>query len=367
MPAKKPSRKGAHRRAPRSKNTSRPLFRVLLSVALLAAVVGGFVWGVRWLSGPEPRTALTERKKTPPREQAPAARPPVAEKKAESEPAAPKPPGRVADTEKPAATKPPVYEVFPEKPSTPKTPAAESDALQAALPPSPPEPPPLKKPPRVAIIIDDLGYDRQLAEKLIDLNAPFTVAILPHSPHQEATARLAHDRGLEVMLHLPMEPVEYPEINPGPGALLASMGPDELLRVLEENLKAVPHIKGVNNHMGSRLTANSEQMYQVFSALKRHGLYFVDSRTTDESVCRPSARLFQIPFTQRDVFLDNSQDPASIRKQIRELVRIAQRKGEAVGIAHPHPATYTVLKEELPALRQQVEIVPASRLVRVIG
>jgi len=112
---------------------------------------------------------------------------------------------------------------------------------------------------------------------------------------------------------------------------------------------------------------NSEQMYQVFSALKRHGLYFVDSRTTDESVCRPSARLFQIPFSQRDVFLDHAHDPVSIRKQIRELVRIAQRKGEAVGIAHPHPATYNVLKEELPALRQQVELVPASRLVRVIG
>ena len=367
MPSKKPPRNAGRRRAPRPKKATRPLFRALVAVALLAAVVGGVVWGLRWRSGTETRPALADRKKAIPRELAPAAKPPVAEKKTESEPAAPKPPGRPAGTEKPVAATPPLYEVFPEKPSSPKAPAAESDALQAALPPSPPEPPPLKKPPRVAIIIDDLGYDRQLAEKLIDLNAPFTVAVLPHSPHQEAIARRAHDRGLEVMLHLPMEPMEYPEINPGPGALLVSMGPDELLRVLAENLKAVPHIKGVNNHMGSRLTANSEPMYQVFSALKRHGLYFVDSRTTDESVCRPSARLFQIPFTQRDVFLDHAHDPASIRKQIRELVRIAQRKGEAVGIAHPHPATYTILKEELPALRQQVEIVPASRLVRVLG
>jgi polysaccharide deacetylase 2 family uncharacterized protein YibQ len=145
------------------------------------------------------------------------------------------------------------------------------------------------------------------------------------------------------------------------------MRPDELLQVLEEDLDAVPHIKGVNNHMGSRLTASSEQMYQVFSVLKKRGLYFVDSRTTDESICKPSARLFQLPFAQRDVFIDHQQDPAFIRKQIRELVRIAYRKGEAVGIAHPHSATYAILKEELPALRQQVEIVPASALVRPTG
>lgn len=367
MPAKKPARKGARSRASRPKKARRPLLRALVAVALLAAVVCGVVWGIRWLSGTEPRAVPTERKKTIPREPASAAKPPSAEKKTESAPALPKPDGRAAGAEKPVAAKPPLYEVFPEKPSAPKAPAAEPDALQASLPPVPPEMPPVKKPPRVAIIIDDLGYDRQLAEKLIDLNAPFTFSILPHSPHLAAIARLAHERGLEIMLHLPMEPVEYPEINPGPGALLTSMGPDELLRVLEEDLRAVPHITGVNNHMGSRLTARSEQMYQVFSVLKRRGLFFIDSRTTDESVCRPSARLFQIPFAQRDVFLDHTHDPAFIRKQIRELVRIAQRKGEAVGIAHPHPTTYSILKEELPALRQQVEIVPASRLVRVIG
>jgi polysaccharide deacetylase 2 family uncharacterized protein YibQ len=219
----------------------------------------------------------------------------------------------------------------------------------------------------VAIIIDDLGYDRALAEKLIDLNEPFTVSVLPHSPHQQAIARLAHDRGLEVMLHLPMEPLEYPEIDPGPGALLSAMSPDELLRVLEENLAAVPHVAGVNNHMGSKLTARSEQIYQVFSVLKRRGLFFIDSRTTNESICRASARLFQIPFTQRDVFLDHYHDAAFIRRQIRELVRIAQLRGEAVGIAHPHPLTYRILKEELPALRRQVEIVPVSRLARLIG
>jgi polysaccharide deacetylase 2 family uncharacterized protein YibQ len=365
MPAKKPPRKGARRLTPRRKAASRPLLKALAAAALVAAVVLAAVVVVRWLS--EPRPALTESKPNATAKQAPTAKAPATPRKAEPESPAPKSAGRRAGMETPGAGQAPLYEVFPERPPSPKTATAESDTLHAALPPSPPEPPPLKKPARVAIIIDDLGYDRHLAEKLINLNASLTVAILPHSPHQETIARLAHDRGLEVMLHLPMEPVEYPEVNPGPGGLLAAMGPDELLRVLEENLAAVPHVKGVNNHMGSKLTARSEQIYQVFSALKRYGLFFIDSRTTTESVCRASARLFQIPFAQRDVFLDHILEGAFIRKQLRELVRIAQLKGEAVGIAHPHPLTYTILKEELPALHQQVEIVPASRLVRVIG
>jgi uncharacterized protein len=371
MPAKKKSRPGARRHTSRSQKAGRPLFKAIAAFVLIAAVAVGIVWGVRWLSEKKTPPTLASHQRATLKEPAVTVNPPV-EKKVEAPSPAAKPAGRDAvagaGAEKPAAGKAPIYEVFPEKTAAPKAPAADSGSLHAALPPTPPEPPaPLKKPPRVAIIIDDLGHDRPLAEKFINLNAALTLAVLPHSPHQESIARMAHDRSLEVMLHLPMEPVEYPEVNPGPGALLASMGPDELVRVLEENLRAVPHIRGVNNHMGSRLTANSEQMYQVFSTLKRHGLYFIDSRTTDESVCRPSARLFQVPFSQRDVFLDHLHDPVNIRKQIRELVRIAQRKGEAVGIGHPHPATYSILKEELPTLRRQVEIVPASHLVRPFG
>jgi polysaccharide deacetylase 2 family uncharacterized protein YibQ len=367
MPARKLPRKGVRRRAPRRGTASRLLPKALVAAGLVAAVVLAAVLVERWLARPEPQLARTAGKPAAARNQPPAAKASGASGNMQTEPPAPMPAARGAGKEKPGAGHLPVYEVFPEKPPASKAPAAESDALQASLPPAPPELPPLKKPPRVAIIIDDLGYDRHLAEKLIDLNAALTVAILPHSPHQESIARLAHDRGLEVMLHLPMEPAEYPEVNPGPGVLLTAMGPDEILQVLEEDLAAVPHVQGVNNHMGSKLTAHSEQIYQVFSVLKRRGLFFIDSRTTNESVCRSSARLFQIPFAQRDVFLDHIHDAAFIRKQLRELVRIARLKGEAVGIAHPHRLTYTILKEELPALRQQVEIVPASRLVRVSG
>jgi polysaccharide deacetylase 2 family uncharacterized protein YibQ len=334
-------------------------------------IVCGTVLAVRFLA-PEPTRPPAARKTLPARQEAPVARPRPLAKPAE-EPAAPPRAPAPPTAPPPAASKEPpvkapIHEVFPEK--DPGHPAEDGEPLRAALPPpgkpGSPEFPPPKKLPRVAIIIDDLGYDRHLAEKLVQLNAPFTLAILPFSPHLETVSRLAHASGLEIILHLPMEPVEYPEIQPGPGALLTSMTADEMLRVLEADLDSLPHIKGVNNHMGSRLTAHAEKIYQVFSVLKKRGLFFVDSRTTDESICRPSARLFQIPFAQRDVFLDHSTDANAIRKQVRLLVRIAYQKGEAVGIGHPNPATVSVLREALPTLRQQVELVPVSQLVRVV-
>jgi hypothetical protein len=164
-----------------------------------------------------------------------------------------------------------------------------------------------------------------------------------------------------------MEPIEYPDVNPGPGTLLTSMTPDELTHQLEKTLDEVPFIRGVNNHMGSKMTAESSQMYQIFSILKKRNLYFIDSRTTIKTLCKPSARLFQIPFAQRDVFLDHKVEVEFIRKQIKELIRIAQRKGTAVGIGHPHSLTYKVLQEMLPELQKKVRLVPASEIVHPVG
>lgn len=357
MPARKPPRRGG-RRAPRRSSPGRPIWKVVGGLLILALVTAGIVLALRWLS-PSPRSAKLDRKPPPAAGQkAPAAPVPAPADRRAASPA----PALPAPAPTPPAPKPPPFEVFPDKPA----PAPAEPERHASLAPAPPETPPLKALPRVALIIDDLGYDRAAAERLLELGAPLTFAVLPHSPHQVAIARAAHARGIEVMLHLPMEPMEYPDVNPGPGTLLASMTADELLRTLEDDLRAVPHVSGVNNHMGSRLTTRSEQIYQVFTVLKRRNLYFVDSRTTDETVCRPSARLFQLPFAQRDVFLDHAHDAAAIRRQIREVVRIARQKGEAVAIGHPHPATLAVLREELPELRRQVEIVPASRLTRPV-
>ena len=168
------------------------------------------------------------------------------------------------------------------------------------------------------------------------------------------------------MLHQPMEP-HNPNLDPGPGALYVGFSREKLDMILGENLSGVPFVAGVNNHMGSKLTAESTRLYQVFSILKEEGLFFIDSRSTAETAGRPSARLFQLPFAERDVFIDHDQDPDIIRGQIRKLVRIARKNGEAVGIAHPTKSTYLILKEMLPEMKKEVQLVPASEIVHVLS
>jgi len=261
----------------------------------------------------------------------------------------------VQPEQKAPITQAPTFEIYPEKDIPPDKPALKpKTGISNELP-------------KVAIIIDDLGYDRFIAKKFLALDGVFTFSVLPHSPFTKKIAKEAEAKGYDIMLHLPMEPIEYPAVNPGPGALLTSMSPDELIEQLKKDLDDVPAIKGVNNHMGSKMTAVSTQMYQIFSILKKRNLFFIDSRSTAKTVCKPSARLLKIPFAQRDIFIDHIPDPEFIRKQLRQLVRVAKRKGMAVGIAHPHKMTYTILRQELPDLKKKVRLVPASRIVHVSG
>ena len=233
--------------------------------------------------------------------------------------------------------------------------------------PLPKEKKPPEKQPRIALIVDDIGYDRTVVKNFLSLNLPITFSILPTSPFTKSIIAEARKHRVEIMLHQPMEPFEYPRINPGPGALLTNMTPDELVRQLIQNLEEIPFVSGVNNHMGSKMTASASQMRQVFSVLKQRNLFFIDSRTTEKTICRPSADLLQIPFGERDVFIDHFQDSAFIKKQLYELVRIATTHGEAIGIAHPYTKTYQVLKTALPDLKQKVRFVPVSEVVRVSG
>jgi len=221
--------------------------------------------------------------------------------------------------------------------------------------------------PKIAIIIDDTGYDMDIIKKFIGLNAPLTLSVLPQSPFKNRIVNLSLEEGYELMLHLPMEPYEYPKVNPGPGTLLTTMPPDELIRLLKQNLDDIPHIKGVNNHMGSKMTANAEQMRQIFTVLKQRGLFFVDSRTTANTICKLSAQLLHVPFGERDVFIDHKHHREFIEKQMQELARISRTHGEAIGIAHPHQSTYRVLEKMIPEMKKSVTFVPVSQLVRPVS
>jgi uncharacterized protein len=226
---------------------------------------------------------------------------------------------------------------------------------------------PLKKLPKIAIIIDDIGYDRDLANKFFTLDKNFTISVLPFSPYGKALAKKAHNMGFEIMLHLPMEPLCFPKADPGSFALFAAMQPKVLKRTLNKNLNAIPFIKGVNNHMGSKLTAIEAPIKEIFAELKSKNLFFIDSRTTYKTICRQIAKTLELPFAERDVFLDNIQEKKAVIKQIEKLLKKANEKGSAIGICHPHPATFEALSEKLIYIKEKANFVPASSLVSSHG
>ncbi len=217
--------------------------------------------------------------------------------------------------------------------------------------------------PRVALIIDDLGYDPQLAVAFMELDIPVSLSVLPSAPFTRRIVREAREHGSELMLHLPMEPKNYPAVNPGPGTLFVSMDDQELLRKLAEDLKQIPGAVGVNNHMGSLFTENHDKMVVVLRALRRSNLFFIDSRTTADSVGYDLARSMDIPTAKRTVFLDNDLDAAAMEFQVRRLLNMARHRGWAIGIGHPHKATVGVLKNYLEKMNDGIEIVPVSELV----
>jgi uncharacterized protein len=219
--------------------------------------------------------------------------------------------------------------------------------------------------PRVAIIMDDLGRDVSVAKQTIALEYQVTMSILPNERHASEIATLAHRRGREVMIHIPMEPVGYPAANPGEGALFVDLSTEEIQRRFMSYLDRIPYAVGGNNHMGSKFTTDQQGMHTVLDLMRREGLFFVDSRTTGSSIALEEARRLKIPATARDVFLDNDADVERIARQIRKLVVLAGKKGSAVGICHPHPETLAALQQQLPLLiRDGIVVVPVSQLTK---
>jgi polysaccharide deacetylase 2 family uncharacterized protein YibQ len=224
-----------------------------------------------------------------------------------------------------------------------------------------PLPPPMPLGPRIAIVVDDLGSDRKVAGELLCLDAPLTFSILPLQRYSRRIAQEAHAQGREIILHLPMEPRGYPSKDPGTGALFVTMGEKELLRLLKKDLEAVPFIKGVNNHMGSRFMEHGAAVRVVLRELKKRGLFFLDSRTTAKTEGYHIARELALRAGKRDLFLDNENDVQDTQDQLEGLIRLARRHGKAIGICHPYPSTITALKKAITKIQAEgVRIVPLS-------
>ena len=310
--------------------------------AIVAAVLfaGGLYVGVQMAKPPPPPDLglLSSR---------PAAEP------AQSSPSSPEPPPPVTSSESPG-----------------ETPGDASDAKNDGGSSSEEEPVKiLRQPapgsagaPKIALVIDDLGRSVRDVEQLAALGIPITYSVLPFEVRTSQVVEALRSRGFEYLCHLPME--AKGDANPGPGALGPSMGREALRTATLRALDAVPGAVGANNHMGSAVMSDRKAATEVLELLAGRGLFFVDSRTSADTLGYSLARGLGIPSAERQVFLDASGDPAAIREQWSRLLEEAKTRGAALAIAHPHDATLAVLKQAVPEARQAgFEFVQVSKLV----
>lgn len=247
----------------------------------------------------------------------------------------------------------------------PKKPAATLDSpiLEPGISTPALRPAQLGDRPLLAIVIDDVGQSYAQGRRLIDLPVPIALAILPQTPAAARLAEEAHARGQTVLLHLPME--NGAGLSIGPGGLFSHMSREELLASLVDSLGRLGPIQGVNNHMGSRLTAERAPMDWVMGELKKRGLFFVDSRTTAQTQAAFAADSAGVQNLSRDVFLDNKREPEAIHREFQRGLALARKNGYAVLIGHPYPQTLDYLERWLPGLadREGVQVVSLQALL----
>ena len=199
--------------------------------------------------------------------------------------------------------------------------------------------------PAIVVVIDDLGASKEALDRLLRLDFPITCAFWPFAAHTESGAKEAYKRGMEILIHMPMEPVGYPTQKPGPEALFRRMGTPEITRLVHEAITKVPHATGLNNHMGSRFTQSAEKTAVVVDVLKKTGLFCLDSVTHSQSVFYRQAGQAGVLRYRRDVFLDVQNSRAAVLAALARAERIALSQGYAVAIGHPLSGTLDALEE----------------------
>ena len=317
--------------------TSTPIL-VLWAVVMLLLGLGTGVF----LSGP----GCSRKERPQKHSQEPAARPTV------------KPHGP-SKAQPPAKTQPPAKnDAHPTGPAKPEP--KKVDRTSEREPMTPPLP-------RFALVIDDLGYAApELVTRLCAQDIPFSVAVLPFQEFTKESAEIAQARRKEVMLHLPMEPIGYPgpSKNPGPGAIMFDMDEAAVRSAVRKALDSVPHVKGVNNHMGSRITPDLKRMTWILEEVKARRCFFVDSRTEKDSVAFDLAEKLKIRAIQRKVFLDDDKSFDEMERQWERALGIARKEGQVVIIGHIYPETVEALEKLIPRTKGEVRFVKAGDLVK---
>jgi len=220
-------------------------------------------------------------------------------------------------------------------------------------------------PPRIAIIIDDLGYRFDAGQRAIELPGPVSIAVLPGAPRARALAVLAFESGKEVLLHLPLQATSNDAMQEPLGISL-DMSRQEFGDIFDRALSSVPHAIGVNSHRGSMLTRHPGHMQWLMDEIRaRENLFFVDSFTTHHSVALKIAHETGVDARKRDVFLDPDRKPETIAREFERMKQLAHKRGSVVAIGHPYAATLELLERELPKLAAEgFELVTISSLVR---
>jgi len=218
---------------------------------------------------------------------------------------------------------------------------------------------------KIVLILDDWGYNLRHRPFLVDNDFHVTISVLPFKPYSGTVAKLANDKNKDVIVHMPMEPHDKENYGLEERMLSVEMRPADVVKLLAEAFVSVPFAKGLSNHMGSRATEDAALMSTVMIYLKKRNLFFVDSLVTPASVCAEEARRLGVAFAQRDVFIDNENDDAAIRRGLEELAQKARAHGVAVGIGHDRPLTIQVLEQEIPRLeREGLRFVTVSEALR---
>ena len=217
----------------------------------------------------------------------------------------------------------------------------------------------------IALVIDDFGYRQDMITEFSAIRRSFTFAVIPFKPYSKDAAAKGLASGHQVMLHLPMEPMSGVEASEAPITVRIGMTASQIRELIDKSAGSLPGIIGVNNHQGSKATADKAVMEAVVKDLKQRGLFFVDSRTNGRSVAAETARREKVKTTENDLFLDGMADIAYIKKQLRTAGEMALKLGSVTVIGHARPTTAAALREIIPELEAKgIRFVFVSQLVR---